>query len=289
MYNRLFSAVIASIILMGCDSKPGGTGQENKDAVVVYDTMTSKEAAEKQAARPQPATTEEILKKKEVPVLCYHQIREWRASDSKTAKEIIVPVQLFKDQIKMLHDSGYNTILPEEYYNYLVNGTKLPENPVMITFDDSDGEQFTIGNEVLKQYGYKGVYFLMTVSLNRPRYMTKEQVKQLSDEGNCIAIHTWNHQNVPSYKTEADWNLQVAQPKKMLEALTGKKIEFFAYPYGLWNKEAFEPLKQHGVKAAFILATKKDPTEPLFTLRRIIASAFWSPAALNRSMKLSFH
>lgn len=250
---------------------------------------TSISSTQKSSANKQPADAKTILARKEVPILCYHQIRDWKPSDSKGAREIIVPIQLFKDQIKMLKDSGYNTILPDQLYNYLVYGDSLPEKPVMITFDDTDEDQYSIGNEVLKQYGYKGVYFMMTVSINRPpNYMTKDQIKQLAAENNCIALHTWNHQKVPSYTTDEDWNTQITKPRKVLQDLTGQPVEYFAYPYGLWNKEAFEPLKKNGIKAAFILATKRDENDPLYTIRRIIASGYWSPKGLYQSMQKSF-
>src|SRR5277367_5925092 len=32
-----------------------------------------------------------ILKKKQVPVLCYHQIRDWKPTDSKISRDYIVP------------------------------------------------------------------------------------------------------------------------------------------------------------------------------------------------------
>ena len=63
-----------------------------------------------------------ILKRKEIPILCYHQIRDWRPTDSKTARAYIVPVAAFQEQIKMLADSGYHTILPDELYAYLTQG-----------------------------------------------------------------------------------------------------------------------------------------------------------------------
>lgn len=59
------------------------------------------------------ATAAEILGRKEVPVLCYHQIRDWKASDSKRAHDDIIPPANFRQHIKMLADSGYHTILPD--------------------------------------------------------------------------------------------------------------------------------------------------------------------------------
>ena len=48
-----------------------------------------------------------ILARKQVPILCYHQIRNWTGSDSKSGKDYITPVETFKQHIKMLADSGY--------------------------------------------------------------------------------------------------------------------------------------------------------------------------------------
>jgi peptidoglycan/xylan/chitin deacetylase (PgdA/CDA1 family) len=39
----------------------------------------------------------------------------------------------------------------------------------------------------------------MTVSINRPNYLTKEQIAALSDTGNVIAAHTWDHHRVTKY------------------------------------------------------------------------------------------
>lgn len=230
-----------------------------------------------------------ILARKEVPVLCYHQIRNWNGADSKTARDIIVPVDLFKAQLKILADSGYHTILPDQLYNYLTTGAPLPEKPFMITYDDTDDDQFDIAFPEMKKYGFKGVYFIMTVSLNRPKYMKREQIKQLSDEGNVIASHTWNHERFTSYKTEDDWATQVDKPKKQIEEITGKTAEYFAYPYGLWNKEGITDLKKRGIKAAFILSTQRDPEEPLYTIRRMIASGRWSARGMYKSMIKTFH
>src|SRR6476619_5093039 len=145
-----------------------------------------------------------IMSRKQVPVLCYHHIHDFKGTERPVTKDYIVPPANFREQMKRLADSGYHTILPEQYNNYLLYGTPLPSKPVMITFDDTDEEQYTIGNSELSKYGFKGVYFIMTISIGKPRYMTKEQIKDLSDKGNTIACHTWDHHNVKKY-TDVDW------------------------------------------------------------------------------------
>src|SRR4051812_41996716 len=49
----------------------------------------------------------EILSKKQIPILCYHQIRDWKPTDSKVSRDYIVPPAAFAAQMRMLADSGY--------------------------------------------------------------------------------------------------------------------------------------------------------------------------------------
>lgn len=233
------------------------------------------------------ASAAEILARPQVPILCYHQIRNWIASDGKVGKDYIVPTAEFRSQMKMLADSGYNTILPDQLYNYLAYGAKLPSKPIMLTFDDTKLDQWTVAIPELKKYGFKGVFFIMTVSLGRPNYMSKAQVKEMSDAGHVIGSHTYDHQNVKKYQGE-DWVTQIEKPTKTLKEVTGKDINYFAYPFGLWNKEAIPELKKRGFRSAFILAEKRDEKDPLFTIRRIIASGYWNTNTLHNSIVKSF-
>ena len=261
----------------------------NNHPEIVQQTQAKNNGVEKDSiATVTKADLATMLAKKEVPVLCYHHIRDFRPGESERMKGYEVTPAAFAEQMKALADSGYHSILPDQLYNYLVYGAALPSKPVMFTFDDTDLEQFTIGATEMNKYGFKGVYFIMTISLNRPRYMSKDQLKQLSDEGHLIAGHTWDHHMVTKYKG-ANWDTQLIKPKVQLEAITGKKVDYFAYPFGLWNKEAIPEIERRGYKMAFILSTKRDSTQPLYTVRRMIVPGTWSTPGMMKAMKSTFH
>ncbi|HEY6899722.1 MAG TPA: polysaccharide deacetylase family protein [Puia sp.] len=239
-----------------------------------------------QAQVPAPSV---IMGRKEVPILCYHQIRDWKPTDSKGAKDYIMPRADFSAQLKMLHDSGYHTILPDQLYAYLTKGAPLPSKPIMLTFDDTDEDQYTFAWPEMKKYGFKGVFFIMTVSLNRlPHYMTKDQVKELYTAGNVIGSHTWDHHNVRKYQGQ-DWVTQIEKPTKQLEAITGTPIKYFAYPFGLQNRQAFPELRKRGFIMAFQLADKLDPTDPLMAIRRIIVGGGWGLKTFSNAINRDFH
>ena len=282
MKISLFS-LLFYIVIAGCHNRQlSSTTPIRQDTSVKTDLTNSSAHASKLMAG---AAT--IMARKEVPVLCYHHIRDLQMP-GKADKGYEVTVDEFRQQMKILSDSGFHTISPDQLYDYLAYGAELPPDPVMITFDDTDEEQFTIGKTEMDKYGFKGVYFIMTVSIGRPGYMTKEQIKQLADEGHAIECHTWNHSMVTQY-TGDDWQIQLDKPRKKLQDITGRKVDYFAYPYGLWNEAAIPQLRNRDYKMAFQLSTKREPNEPLFTVRRMIVSPDWSSRGMIQVMKRTFH
>jgi peptidoglycan/xylan/chitin deacetylase (PgdA/CDA1 family) len=305
MTKKIFSSCCALFFLVctACGSDPGSRDASAVSESAAADTTANAQntgagaEAAKSPGTPAIAVTlpggkvadaATILSRKQVPILCYHQVRDWKPTDSKMAKDYIIPPAVLKDQLKMLHDSGYHTILPDQLYAYLNTGAALPSKPVMLTFDDTDEDQYTVAFPEMNKYGFKGVFFIMTVSLGRlPHYMSREQVKEISDAGNVIGSHTWDHHNVKKYQGQ-DWAIQIDKPTKQLEALTGKPIRYFAYPFGLWNPQAIPELKKRGFIAAFQLADKMDRQDPLFTIRRIIVPGTWSRKTFSNAMTNNF-
>lgn len=219
----------------------------------------------------------------EVPVLCYHHIKKQAIKN----ELYTVSETEFAEQLKMLSDSGYHTVLPGQLLQYLAAAKPLPPKPVMLSFDDTRVEHFTIAASEMNKYGFKGVFFIMTIGIGKKNYMTSEQIKALSDNGHVIGCHTWDHHKVKTFQ-DNDWNKQIDQPKQELEKITGKTITYFAYPYGLWNDSAIGELKKRGFKAAFQLTGKQSQSEPLYTIRRMIVPGGWSPLKLKSYMNTMF-
>ena len=65
------------------------------------------------------------------------------------------------------------------------------------------------------------------------------------------------------------------------------RIVFLGNMNNLTYYPAYE-LKKRGFTSAFILAEKRDENDPLFTIRRIIASGYWNTRTLHNSIVKSF-
>jgi peptidoglycan/xylan/chitin deacetylase (PgdA/CDA1 family) len=277
--KNILPLFIAFFLLASCQSK---TNAPKKDVA------SAKKEIKIETPKKEEASPEEIVKKPEVPILCYHRIRTILPSDGSNMKVYSVTPEAFAQQMKALSENGFHTILPAQLEEYLTHNGKLPSKPIMITFDDTREEQFNIGASEMKKYGFKGVFFIMTISINRPKYMTNEQLKSLSDDGNIIGAHSWDHHMVTKYEGQ-DWENQLTKPKKKLENIIGKPVNYFAYPDGIWNQAAITQIQKNGYKLAFILSTKRDSTLPLFTIRRIIVAGTWSTSGFLKAIQSSFN
>jgi peptidoglycan/xylan/chitin deacetylase (PgdA/CDA1 family) len=281
MKNRFTFFLPLFFIIAACNSNEN----EKQTSSSSSDTTSVAKQDSIQLRKPDDLVT--ILSRREVPVLCYHNIRDRNLPANSSIINYEVKTQAFKDQMKSLADSGYKTITPDEYVSYLTIGTPLPDKPVMLTYDDTDKEQYTIGAKEMNKYGFKGVFFIMTISIGRPNYMTKEELKNLADSGHVIAAHTWDHNRVTKYADE-DWDKQLSESAKKLETITGKPVKYFAYPFGLWNQPAIPQLQKRNITAAFQLSGKRDSLQPLYTLRRMLVPGSWSINTMHKAMKNTF-
>lgn len=284
MKIQLYIAASVALLLSGC-SAPTEESKINKDSVAVNGKIETTSTPPQQEFP--IATAAEIIARPQVPILCYHRIRPFRATDSKRAIDYIVTPEDFKAQMKVLADSGYKTILPDQLMDYLQYGKAIPEKAVMLTFDDNVADQMEVARPVLDQYGFKGVFFIMTVTLGKPGYMSREQVKQLHDEGHVIGSHTYDHQNMRKLP-DSLWSIQVDKPQRQLKEITGEEVKYFAYPFGLWKPENIPALKKRDIVAAFQLTEKRDTADPVYTIRRMIVPGSWTASKMMKSMKGSF-
>lgn len=279
MKKSLIPFLFLSLIVMGCLSE---TNKTKKKETIIEPSI------KKEVQKEITLSTKQMLSKAEVPILCYHNIREIRPNASELIKTYTVTPAAFKEQMKALYDNGFHTILPDQLYEYLEHNKPLPAKPIMITFDDTREEQYSLAAVDMKKYNFKGVFFIMTVSINRSGYLTKTQIKELSDEGNTIGAHTWDHHMVTKY-VEKDWNIQLIKPKKLLETITNKPVKYFAYPFGLWNNTAIAQVKNCEYKLAFILSSKRDTIEPKYTIRRMIVAGTWKTSKMLKAIDATFN
>lgn len=218
-----------------------------------------------------------IAERATVPVLCYHQVREWRASDSAYNRELLVcPPEAFAAQLDAMARAGFTTISPEQYRAHLFTGAALPDRPVMVSLDDGKDNQAEQALSAIADRGMTATFFIMTVVIGKEGWMTERDVGRLADAGMTVGSHTWDHHRTTEYAGD-DFDVQLAGSRSRLRELSGQPVVDFAYPYGIWDSSVLPHVADAGYEAAFQLeAQPLDADRPELTLRRQIAVSTWS-------------
>jgi peptidoglycan/xylan/chitin deacetylase (PgdA/CDA1 family) len=272
----LLTAAACAVALSGCSAVQRLTGSAAAPA--------ADPPAAPPAAPPTPGTPAEIAARSTVPVLCYHQIREWTSADGPSARMYTCPPQVLRSHLEALAEAGMNAVTGQALVDHLELGTPLPEKPVMLSFDDASGGQFTHALPLLQRMGMQATFFVMTVVLDRPNWLSRDDVRALDAAGMTIASHTWDHHPVTKY-TGQDWATQLEKPRALLEQIVGRGVDLFAYPYGLWNQAALPHVQAAGYRAAFQLTDQpQDPRLPLLTVQRVLTHGGWDAATLLDSI-----
>lgn len=218
-----------------------------------------------------------------IPALSYHNVRAYSTQNP----AYFISPERFEEQIKRLKERGYRAILPNEVEAVFYEGKQISRKSVLISFDDTRADHYLAAAPILEKYGYRGTFYIMTVSIGKAGYMSKEQIRELSDRGHAIGLHTWDHQDLR--KLAADqWKIQIDNPKAMLEEITKKEVTSLTYPFGLWNTEVISQIKERGLRSAYQLGRKLDSKYPVYSLPRILVMGNWSGDQLVNEIERRF-
>ena len=217
-----------------------------------------------------------MLDRATVPVLCWHQLRDWESGDSEYSRSVLIcPPTNFRAQLDAIAEDGWTTIDADQYYAHLTAGTELPDKSVLLTFDDGTDSQILEGLTQLRERDMTATFFPMTVVLNKDGWMSDDDVRSLIDAGMVVGAHTWDHHRVDRYRG-GDWKKQLDDPRATLEKITGRAVAHLAYPYGAWNAAALPRVRDAGYASAYQLSDKPmDPDLPLQSLRRQLVPSAW--------------
>ena len=189
-----------------------------------------------------------------VPVLVYHHIREFTVNESEASREFVVTPAMFEKQMQYLSDNGYTGVLVKDLTTVLEGTMPLPENPVVVTFDDGRLNQYENALPVLTKYDIRATFFIFTNAVDaNDKYLTSAEIRELDTFGHEIASHTILH----PYLTRVDHELlvkELVESKAKLERIVGHSVVSLAYPFGLFNEAVVEETMRAGYVYARTLA-----------------------------------
>lgn len=180
----------------------------------------------------------------QVPILMYHSI-----SDADSTNNLLVPPDMFEEQIKWLKDNDFTAILLDDLIEAMETGN-VPKRPVAITFDDGYVDNYTDAYKTLKKYNMKAAFFIITDNVDKDSgYMNSAMLKEMKDSGMAIENHTSNHLELNKL-SKSEQISSIKDGQDFLRNTIGVEGQFLCYPVGRYNDTTIEVAQELGIKAA---------------------------------------
>ena len=230
-------------------------------------------------------------------VLAYHSVvDESAAENQKHYFPQTISAQTLIKHFNWLKENGYNVISWQQVIDAENGKGTLPDNAVLLSFDDGYETMYNVVFPLLKAYNYPAVFAPVTGWLDTPAdqkiayadkmldrsvFATWSQVKEMEQSGLVeVASHTHNLHNginanpsggqlpaviAPEYKNgkyeteDAYKNRLKSDFTRSVQTLVnhiGKKPRVMVWPYGQFNDVAVQLARQAGMPHYFSLGEK---------------------------------
>ena len=216
------------------------TVSKNKDSKKVTKNKEDSEKIDENRFKNLTLTNENVG----IPVVYYHSV------DPSEANEVIISPDKLKQELQYIKDSGYTTLTMTEVYNYLLNNKPIPEKSILITFDDGYMDNYTNAFPILKELNMKATIFLISGGIDNGYYLSKDQIKEMSNYGIDFQSHTVNHKYLDQLSYEQQLK-EVTESREAIKKITKKDVIAIAYPYGNYNNDTLKATEEAGYSLAF--------------------------------------
>lgn len=250
MLNRTIGAVLAALLLFGNAAALAAEKSASKPPNWLIDLnggdWTQNTEQQEDAKPPR--------KNMKVPILLYHHITD-EAFSGGNEISLISPYdfRMHMTAIKV----NFTPISLRQYYQYVTctdGSVTLPDNPIIVTFDDGYLSNYEIAYPILKELEIPATIFVVTDTVGAMAgdgkvnysHFTWEQAKEMERSGLVeIQSHTASHVELASLPQE-QLVLQLRKSKYMIEKNLGHPCDMIAFPYGSYTESVVNASKAAG-------------------------------------------
>lgn len=243
-------------------------------------------------------------------VIAYHDVRDDVAGDYDPDQYAVSTNNLIA-QFTWLRDNGFQPVSFDQIIDAREGRRPLPENAVLLTFDDGLISFYTRVFPLLKVFNYPAVISVVTSWIetdrivkyageNRSRdgFVTWKQLQEIQESGLVeIASHSHdlhkgihgnpqnnlqpaavtrlydgeNYENEAAYLDRLDADLEMSAATILRN--TGRSPRIMAWPYGALNDAAAAVAAKHGMRTSLTLFEESAVHSDMFRLGRYLAVA----------------
>lgn len=182
--------------------------------------------------------------------MLYHLVGENRSLFTVKPEE-------FKKQVEYLAKKKYNIVSLADLLGMIEQGN-IPKKIVVLTFDDGFQDFYFNVLPLLKKYNFKATMFLSTGFMGKKRQSRSgdwlqildwPEIKEIQETGLVdFQPHSITHPKLDKEPLERA-KQEISGSKMAIEEALDKNCRFFAFPFGNYNEQVIEVLRNHNFKA----------------------------------------
>jgi peptidoglycan/xylan/chitin deacetylase (PgdA/CDA1 family) len=208
-----------------------------------------------------------------IPILAYHRVYSTEEPECPPHEAVYaLPTAEFKRQMESISNKGMKAVGLSEL-SRLASGSAGNrtggESIIVLTFDDGTADHYHEVFPILREYGFKGIFFVVTGWIGRPGYLTWDQMGEMSRAGMDIQSHSESHRFL-SELDEADAKQELLGSKESIEKNLSVPVTAIGIPGGYYNRETVDISKRVGYRYIFTSRWGFNPsTGPMDVLKRV--------------------
>lgn len=212
-----------------------------------------------------------------IPILLYHNI----ASPPQGARlpSLYVSPHRFAAQMRALHRMGVRGLSLSGAIPYLLG--KRSGRVVVLTLDDGYADNVENALPILTRHGFSATCYVVSahvggfnawdseqLNVKKP-LMSRSQLQAWMDAGMEVGAHTRTHPHLTELAPD-DMRAEICGCKAELEAMLGREVFHFCYPYGSLDEAVVAQARSAGFQTATTLQrAKARPADDLHLLPRM--------------------
>ncbi|QHW33801.1 polysaccharide deacetylase family protein [Paenibacillus rhizovicinus] len=236
--------------------------------------------------RPGPDEPHATYYKNRVLVLMYHEVEQ-------VPHDIgALSAAKFERQLELMKANNFHWITMDQYRDFILRGAPVPNNAVLLTFDDGYASFYQYAYPILSKYEAPATSFLNVCTVGNPKEagvpkLNWSQVKEMSRNGISFYSHSFDsHRYAPTdakgkhmiaaltgriylkelgrRETESEYERRVKadleQANVILERELGSPNHVLAFPYGAFSKSLLHISAQLGIDVTLTVKDGLDST-----------------------------
>jgi peptidoglycan/xylan/chitin deacetylase (PgdA/CDA1 family) len=182
--------------------------------------------------------------------------------------ELFVAPEDFGAQMHWLASHGFHAVTLRRVYDSWLGESKLPDHPIVLSFDDGTMGQDTHALPVLRSLHWPGVLNLKLNALRSRATLPPWRVRQLLVAGWELDSHTITHPDLTHVDDARLWH-EVYDSRIELQREFHVPVEFFCYPAGRYDAHVIAAVRAAGYLGATTTHYGLARPEDIYTLDRI--------------------